>query len=55
MTLPSYVKFYRGTPESFNKLKYKDNDTLYGITYIRMSNIFNLERDFLYQYYSLIR
>lgn len=31
MTLPSYVKFYRGTPESFNKLKYKDNDTLYFI------------------------
>lgn len=28
-------------------------DELYGITYSRMSNIFNLERDFLSHYYSL--
>lgn len=29
------------------------NDTLYGITYVRMSNIFNLERDFVSHYYTL--
>lgn len=28
-------------------------DNLFGITYSRTSKVFNLERDFLYQYYSM--
>ncbi len=40
----------------FNRIKQiNDNslDDLFGISYSRTSKIFNLERDFLYQYYSL--
>jgi len=39
--------------ERLKTVNNNDDDTLYGITYVRMSNIFNLERDFLSHYYTL--